>query len=60
LPESELAENALSFSIPYMSIMYGEDRGQIIPCFKNACYEPLKSSDVLKGFLMNKYPAMKA
>jgi hypothetical protein len=59
LPESELTESALSFLIPYMSISYGEDRGQIVPCFKNVCYEPIKSSDVLKDFLMNKYPALK-
>ena len=60
LPESELTESALSFSIPYMSIMYGEDRGRVVPCLKNVCYEPIKSADVLKDFLMNKYPALKA
>jgi uncharacterized protein YyaL (SSP411 family) len=59
LPESEMAESALSFSVPYMSIAYGEDRGRIVPCVKNVCYEPLKSSDVLRDFLMNKYPAMR-
>ena len=59
-PQHELAESALSFSIPYMSISYGEDRGRIVPCFKNVCYEPIKSSDVLKDFLINKYPALKA
>lgn len=58
-PESELTESALSFLIPYMSISYGEDRGRIVPCFKNTCYEPIKSADVLKDFLMNKYTAMK-
>jgi uncharacterized protein YyaL (SSP411 family) len=59
-PESELTESALSFSVPYMSIMHGEDRGQIVPCFKNVCYEPIKTSNILKDFLMNKYPALKA
>jgi uncharacterized protein YyaL (SSP411 family) len=58
--ESELTESALSFFAPYMTITYGEDRGRIVPCFKNVCYEPIKSSDVLKDFLMNKYPALKA
>jgi len=57
-PESKFTESALSFLIPYMSIMYGEDRGRIVPCFKNVCYEPIKSFDVLKDFLMNKYPAL--
>jgi uncharacterized protein YyaL (SSP411 family) len=59
-PESELTEGALSFSAPYMTIAYGEDRCRIVPCFQNVCYEPIKSSDVLKDFLMNKYPALKA
>jgi len=59
-PESELTESALSFSVPYMSMAYGEDRGSIVPCFKNVCHEPIKSSKVLKDFLMNKYPALKA
>jgi hypothetical protein len=59
-PESELTESTLSFSIPYMAIAYGEDRGRIVPCFKNVCYEPIKSSDVLKDFVMNKYPALEA
>jgi len=58
-PESELTESALSFLIPYMGISYGEDRGRIVPCLKNICYEPIKSADVLKDFLMNKYPALK-
>jgi hypothetical protein len=60
LPESQLTESALSFLVPYMSIIYGEDRGRVVPCLKNVCYEPIKSADVLKDFLMNKYPALKA
>ena len=58
-PESKLTDSALSFLIPYISIMYGEDRGQVVPCLKNVCYEPIKGTDVLKDFLMNKYPSMK-
>jgi uncharacterized protein YyaL (SSP411 family) len=52
-PEKELADTALSFSVPYMSIVYGENRGRIIPCFKNVCYEPIDRPDGLKDFLMN-------
>lgn len=58
-PESELTESALSLPVTYMSIVYGEDSGRIVPCFENVCYEPIKSSDVLKDFLINKYPALK-
>jgi uncharacterized protein YyaL (SSP411 family) len=53
LPEKELTDTALSFSVPYMSIVYGENRGRVIPCFKNVCYEPIDRHDGLKDFLMN-------
>jgi uncharacterized protein YyaL (SSP411 family) len=53
LPEKELTDTALSFSVPYMSIVYGENRGRIIPCFKNVCHEPIDRPDILKDFLMN-------
>jgi uncharacterized protein YyaL (SSP411 family) len=53
LPESELSDIALSFSVPYMSIGYGENRGRIIPCFKNVCHEPINRPDILKDFLIN-------
>ncbi len=59
-PESELTDSAISFLIPYMSIVYGEDKGRIVPCFKNVCYEPIDKVDVLKEFLMNKYSALRA
>jgi uncharacterized protein len=59
-PESELTDSALSFLVPYMSIVYGEEKGRIIPCFKNVCYEPIDRADILKDFLMNKYPTLRA
>jgi uncharacterized protein YyaL (SSP411 family) len=52
-PEKELTDTALSFSVPYMSIVYRENRGRVIPCFKNVCYEPIDRPDNLKEFLMN-------
>jgi uncharacterized protein YyaL (SSP411 family) len=58
--ESELTDSSLSFLIPYMSIVYGEDKGRIVPCFKNVCYEPIDRADILKEFLMNKYPTLRA
>lgn len=29
---------------------YGEDKGRIVLCFKNACYEPIDRADMLKDF----------
>jgi len=34
-----------------MSIVYGEDKGCVIPCFKDVCYEPIDSPDSLRDFL---------
>jgi uncharacterized protein YyaL (SSP411 family) len=50
-PASELTDIALSFFRPYTSIVYGEDKGSVIPCFKNVCYKPLNSPDSLRDFL---------
>ncbi|RJQ47256.1 MAG: thioredoxin domain-containing protein [Nitrospiraceae bacterium] len=51
LPESELASAAITWYKPYMFISYREDRGYIIPCKKNICYEPLHDPEGLKKFL---------
>lgn len=53
LPESNLADIVFSAPIPYMSIVYGENRGRVIPCFNNICYEPIERCDILKKFLNN-------
>jgi uncharacterized protein YyaL (SSP411 family) len=50
-PASELTDTALSSFRPYISIVYGEDKGIVIPCIKNVCYEPLQSPDSLRKFL---------
>ena len=52
-PLSEIAEIALSSFTPHLSIIYGEDRGRIIPCIKDVCYEPIYDPDGLRDFLMN-------
>jgi uncharacterized protein YyaL (SSP411 family) len=56
-PECELTGAALSFLVPYLSISYGEDKGRIIPCFKNVCHEPIDRPESLKDFLMNLPPS---
>jgi hypothetical protein len=53
-PESGLTDTALSFLIPYMNIVYGEDRGRIIPCIKDVCYEPIDRVEMLKNFFMKR------
>jgi uncharacterized protein YyaL (SSP411 family) len=51
-PNSELTGITLSSFSPYMSIIYGEDKGSIIPCFQNVCYEPIDRADTLKDFFI--------
>lgn len=50
-PSSGLAEAALSLFRPYVSIIYGEDKGIVIPCIKDICYAPINSPGGLEDFL---------
>lgn len=50
-PGSELAEQALSITVPHAYIVYGEDNGTIVPCIGNVCHEPIGSVEELKSFL---------
>jgi len=53
-PKSELAETALSLFRPHMSILYGEEKGYVIPCVQDVCHEPICSPEKLKDFLQSK------
>ena len=53
-PAGSLAEAALSSFSPYLSIVYGEDKGMVIPCVRDVCYEPIKDPKGLKDFLKNR------
>jgi len=50
-PGSELAKTAVSLYHPYSCIVYGEDKGSVIPCVKDTCYEPVDSDEKLKAFV---------
>lgn len=49
-PESELAETALSLYNPLSSIVYGEDKGYVIPCRKGVCHTPISDPAALKRY----------
>jgi len=51
--KSGLAETALSAFHPYKCIVYGEDKGSVIPCVGKACYEPITDPVKLEDFLQN-------
>jgi uncharacterized protein YyaL (SSP411 family) len=52
-PESELSEVTLATFNPYLSIVYGQDSGRVIPCFKNTCYAPIDDTETLRNCLQN-------
>jgi hypothetical protein len=52
-PASGLTETALSSFSPYLSIVYGDDKGDVIPCVRDVCYEPINNPEDLKDFLKN-------
>ena len=48
-PASDLARAAMRLTGPYTVLVYGEDRGRIIPCRNEACREPVtNASDVIQ------------
>ncbi len=49
--DSPIALEALKYPYPHTYIIYKEDLGYVIPCFKTVCYEPIHSCQGLKDFL---------
>jgi uncharacterized protein len=50
--DSALAKSALFTYYPYLCFVYGnDDKGLVIPCVNNTCYEPIENSDRLKEFV---------
>jgi uncharacterized protein YyaL (SSP411 family) len=47
----ELIDMALSMFSPYTNIVYGEDKGFVLPCLGTVCYEPIDNPEALKEFL---------
>jgi uncharacterized protein YyaL (SSP411 family) len=45
---------ALSVFSPYVSLVYGENKGFVLPCSKAVCHEPIDEARKLKGFLSNR------
>jgi uncharacterized protein len=53
-PNNELAKAALTSFRPYVSIVYGEDKGDVVPCMQDMCYEPIRTPERLKDFLQSR------
>ena len=50
--DSALAKSALSTYHPYSCIVYSsDDKGSVIPCVNDTCYEPVNNSDGLVKFM---------
>jgi hypothetical protein len=52
-PDHPLAETARMLFYPYVSYAYEADQGFIVPCFRNVCYEPVRSPEGLRDFFRN-------
>jgi len=52
-PKSRLSQTALSSFSPYLSVVYGEDKGNVVPCVRDVCYKPINNPEDLKDFLEN-------
>ncbi len=50
-PQSDLVKAALSSFYPYKAVRYGDDRGNVVLCRRNVCYEPLETAGGLKDLL---------
>ncbi|HDK17488.1 MAG TPA: thioredoxin domain-containing protein [Nitrospirae bacterium] len=50
-PGSELADAVLSSFNPYISVVYEEDRGRVIPCYRETCFEPVRGPEAIKKFI---------
>ncbi len=48
---SGLADTALSTFNPYVTVVYGNDRGYVSPCRRGSCYEALYTPESLREFL---------
>jgi uncharacterized protein YyaL (SSP411 family) len=53
-PDSELAQTARSVFIPYKSMLYGDDAGHVMVCFRETCHEPIRSGKELQEFIREK------
>ncbi|MCX7914444.1 MAG: hypothetical protein N2511_07655, partial [Thermodesulfovibrionales bacterium] len=51
--DSALFRKALRNFYPHLYLSHKENKGFVIPCFKNTCYEPIKSSEEFDSFINN-------
>jgi uncharacterized protein YyaL (SSP411 family) len=49
-PDSGLARAARRLTGPYTAVLYGEDRGRVIPCVNGACFEPAEQPGDLQRY----------
>ena len=50
LPDSVLARAALRLSGPATVIVYGDDRGRVVPCVNETCYDPVTVPEGLSRY----------
>ena len=53
-PESVLSRTAVSLRVPYSDIIYGRNKGYVVPCMEDVCYNPIDNPEALKDFIDNR------
>jgi uncharacterized protein YyaL (SSP411 family) len=51
-PSSDLAIAARRLTGPYTVVVYGEDKGRIVPCIGETCYAPVMNNEELVRFVL--------
>jgi uncharacterized protein YyaL (SSP411 family) len=49
-PGSVLSGTAVSLPVPYFDIIYGQDKGYVVPCIGEVCYNPIENPEAPKDF----------
>lgn len=56
--ESDLSRTAVSLFIPYADIIYDRDKGYVVPCIEDVCYNPIDNTGALKDFINKRKQAV--
>ncbi len=52
--ESVLSHTAVSLPVPYSDIIYSQDKGYVVPCIGDVCYNPIDNPEALKDCISNR------
>ncbi|MCX8029975.1 MAG: thioredoxin domain-containing protein [Thermodesulfovibrionales bacterium] len=54
-PKSPLVKEIFNLKVPYISLNYEDNKGYIIPCYRNTCLSPIHDVEELQDFIKKLY-----